>query len=84
MRPLADALEHGPVAGLVEREQRVRRDALLGPLARQPALGAGGQRRSLPRAMPPMAWRAHPTGRRFGHPSLTAHPTAVARTPGSW
>ena len=34
----ADAIEDGPVAGLVQGEQGVRRDALLGPLPRQLAL----------------------------------------------
>ena len=42
MRPVADALEHGPVARLVQGEQGIRRHPLLRPLPREPALGAGG------------------------------------------
>ena len=45
--PAPHALEHGAVAGLVEGQERVRRDALLGAFSRQPGLGAGGHKRSL-------------------------------------
>ncbi len=40
--PVADAVEHGPVAGLVQGEQGIRRHSLLGPLPREAALCAGG------------------------------------------
>ena len=45
--PVADAVEHGPVARLVQGEQGVRGHTLLGSLARQPAFGAAGHDRPL-------------------------------------
>jgi hypothetical protein len=43
---LADPVQHGSVARLVQRQERIGGDALLGPLARQPALRAGHHGRS--------------------------------------
>jgi hypothetical protein len=42
----ADPVQHGPVARLVQGEQGIGGDALLWPLARQPALRAGHHGRS--------------------------------------
>ena len=53
--PLSDAVEHGPVARLVQGEQRVRGHPLLRSLARQAALGAGGHGRLPSRDTP--GWR---------------------------